>query len=258
MWNKRHPAQHISAEKLAQQHDPEVIRRRLEKPRPNSGVQDAVLGAIDGCVTTFAIIAAAHASGLPGGVIVLLGLANLLADALSMAVSNYNAVHTLNAEIESARRTEQSHIDRIPEGEREEIRQIFAAKGFGGEALEHVVSVITADRNVWINTMLREELGLQPSPASPLRASMATFGAFLIAGAIPLSPFFISVWPLHWRFPLSALLGAVTFFAIGLLRGRVFGQRPLRTATVTLVTGGAAAAVAYVVGVIGARLNGSS
>ena len=91
----------------------------------------------------------------------------------------------------SGRRTEQSQIDRIPEEEREEIRQIFAAKGFAGEALEHVVSVITADRNVWINTMLREELGLQASPASPLRASMATFGAFLIAGAIPLSPFFI-------------------------------------------------------------------
>jgi VIT1/CCC1 family predicted Fe2+/Mn2+ transporter len=257
MWNKRNPAQHFSAEKLAQQHDPEAIRRRLEEPRPNSGVQDAVLGAIDGCVTTFAIIAAAHASGLPNGVIVLLSMANLLADALSMAVSNYNAVHTARAEIESARRTEQSHIDRIPEGEREEIRQIFAAKGFAGEALEHVVSVITSDRNVWINTMLREELGLQASPASPLRASIATFVAFLIAGSIPLSPFFIPAWPLEGRFPVSAVLGAVTFFAVGLLRGRVFGQRPLRTGVVTLVTGGAASAVAYVVGVVGARLNGS-
>jgi hypothetical protein len=179
--------QRIDAGKLAQQHNPEAIRRRLDRPLRGHCVQDAVLGAIDGCVTTFAIIAAAHAAGLPSHVTVLLGLANLLADALSMAVSNYNAVHTVKEEIESARRTEHSHIEHIPEGEREEIRQIFAAKGFDGDALEHIVNVITSDRKIWIDTMLREELGLQSSPAPPLRASIATFGAFLIAGSIPLA-----------------------------------------------------------------------
>lgn len=76
-------------------------------------------------------------------------MANLLADGFSMAVSNYNARKSVDDQIEKARRTEQHHIHNVPEGEREEIRQIFAAKGLEGPTLENVVRVITSDNARW-------------------------------------------------------------------------------------------------------------
>lgn len=125
------------------------IARRLREPPSGNYVQDAVLGAIDGCVTTFAVVAAGSAGGLSDGLVVVFGMANLLADGFSMAVSNYNARKSVDDQIEKARRTEQHHIHNVPEGEREEIRQIFAAKGLEGPTLENVVRVITSDNARW-------------------------------------------------------------------------------------------------------------
>src|SRR4051794_39214861 len=201
----------MSSKDLAGQHEPGMIRRRLREPLTGNYVQDAVLGAVDGCVTTFDVVAAATAGGASERLIVVLGVANLLADGFSMAVSNYNAKTTLDDEIQKARRTEQYHIDRVPEGEREEIRQIFAAKGFDGETLEKVVSVITSNNAVWINTMLSEELGLQPVRISALRSSVVTFCAFLGVGFLPLGPFLLSCIPSSSKFTVSAALGAAAF-----------------------------------------------
>ena len=90
--------------------------------------------------------------------VIVLGFANLLADGLSMAVSNYQGTKSQREQVEQARRKEEHHIEQIPEGEREEVRQIFARKGFEGGVLEKIVEVITQDRQLWIRTMLTEEL----------------------------------------------------------------------------------------------------
>ena len=73
---------------------------------------------------------------------------------------------------------EESHLDTIPDGEAEEIRQIFQQKGFDGDLLDRVVEVITADRKLWVETMLREEWGLSLVSVSPLKAALVTFTAF--------------------------------------------------------------------------------
>jgi VIT1/CCC1 family predicted Fe2+/Mn2+ transporter len=181
-------------------------------------------------------------------VIIVLGFANLLADAFSMAVSNYQGVQTRQDEVERARRTEHRHIEKVPHGEREEIRQIFAAKGFEGELLERVVHVITSNRDVWVNTMLTDELGIHPVTQSPLRAALATFGAFLLVGAAPLLPFLILIGDGSNKFLLSGAAAACAFFAVGAFRGHMLQQNSIRAGMSTLLTGGAAAAVAYVVG----------
>jgi VIT1/CCC1 family predicted Fe2+/Mn2+ transporter len=234
---------------LVDEHTPEEIQRRLVAATTHSYLGDFVLGAVDGTVTTFAVVAGVAGAGMSTTVAIILGFANLLADGFSMAVSNFLNVKAEKDVIERARRTEEMHVERIPEGEREEIRQIFASKGFEGEVLEEIVSVITNDRRRWVDTMLTEEHGLRLVPPHALRAGVATFVAFVVVGLVPLLPLF---WggASEIVFPASAALTGIVFFLIGAAKGHVVHQPRLKSGAETLVIGGIAAALAYAVGVL--------
>lgn len=231
-------------------HRPEVIRERLEAQKCHSYLADAVLGGIDGCVTTFAVVAGAVGAQFPGVVVIILGFANLLADGFSMASSNYLGTKSQRELVDQARREEARHIEEVPGGEREEVRQIFARKGFGGETLTQIVEVITGDHTLWVDTMVTEELGLPLGGPSPLRAAIATFMAFLLVGLVPLIPFLVPGLSTLSRFVFSTAATAVAFCGVGLLKGWALGRPALRSGVETLIIGGAAAALAYFVGVL--------
>jgi vacuolar iron transporter family protein len=239
----------ISHDPLQSDHTPEAIASRIAATTQHSYLGDFVLGAVDGAITTFAIVAGAAGAGLTNGVVLVLGLANVLADGLSMAAGNFLKARSDQQLLARFRRMEEMHIDRIPDGEREEIRQIFRSKGFDGEALDNVVEVITQDRNQWVNTMLTEEWGLQLTPPTPWRAGLATFLAFLLAGMVPLGPVMLAVGRrAEDTFVASAVLTGITFFVVGYVRGHVVERRPWAAGLETLMIGGAAASVAYAVG----------
>jgi vacuolar iron transporter family protein len=245
------------AENLETQHTPDAIAARLSDSNKHSYLGDFVLGAIDGTVTTFAVVAGTVGAQLPNSVAIILGVANLLADGFSMAASNYLGTQADEQIVDRLRQIESQHIDVIPDGEREEVRQIFAAKGFQGEMLESAVQVITQDRKRWIDTMLTDEFGVQIERVSAVRAALVTFAAFVFAGLIPLLPYFL---PLQMEggkmFYLSATATAATFFFVGAAKGRVV-QRPLiRSGLETLAVGGIAAALAYAAGVLLHKLVG--
>jgi vacuolar iron transporter family protein len=236
---------------LSADHTPAAIRARLSTPRHPGYLRDFVYGAIDGTITTFAVVSGVAGAGLSHRVVIILGLANLLADGFSMAVGNYLSTRAENQHRERARVEEQRHIAMVPEGEREEIRQIYAAKGFTGGDLDRVVAVITADRDRWVDTMLSEELGYPPSPARPLRAALATFGAFVLVGFLPVAVFVVDALapgdvasPYAW----STALTAVAFALVGGVKARLVDQPTWRGAGETLVIGGIAAGLAYVTG----------
>ena len=106
-----------------------------------------------------------------------------------MAAANFSGTKAEIEEYEHVRNMEERHVEIAPEGEREEVRQIFQAKGFEGEALDSAVKVITQKRERWIETMMTEEHGLPPISRSPGKAALLTFLAFIVCGSIPLVPF---------------------------------------------------------------------
>lgn len=215
-----------------------------------------VLGGIDGCVTTFAVVAGAFGAGFSNTVALVLGFANLLADGFSMAVSNYEAISAQQDQLESIRRTEREHIRRIPAGEREEIRQIFAAKGFEPPVLDTIVDTITQNEKLWVETMVQEEYGLQSIPDSPLRAGLTTFVSFLAVGMMPLVPLLVPGLDRLQQFVFSAVIAGIMFFSIGSLKSVVLGQPVLRAGLKTLLTGGAAAILALLAGYLMRQLFG--
>lgn len=233
---------------LIAEHHPEAIRERLKSQTQPSIISDAVLGGIDGCVTTFAVVSGAVGAGFSTSVALVLGFANLIADGFSMAVSNYESIKAQQEFGESIRLAEQEHIEIIPAGEREEVRQIFQKKGFSGETLEKIVDTISSDRRLWIDTMLTEEHGIQKSSPNPVKAAATTLIAFIVVGVIPLIPFMIQGMEKQSQFIVSACLAGLMFFFIGTLKSLVFAKPFLRSGASTLLTGGSAAGLAFLVG----------
>jgi VIT1/CCC1 family predicted Fe2+/Mn2+ transporter len=230
---------------LEHDHSEDGIRARLaEDSRPNY-LRDWVYGGIDGAVTTFAIVAGVVGAALSTKVILILGLANLLADGFSMAASNYSGTKTEVDDMKRLREVERKHIRMAPDGERQEIRQILHNKGLDGAALEQAVHAITSNEETWVNTMLVEEYGVAPVIRDPLWSALATFAAFVLCGAIPLLAY---LTPLDDPFTVSLVMTAAVFFAIGTAKS-VWSLQPWwRSGIETLAIGLAAAGMAYAVG----------
>ncbi|MEM8680225.1 MAG: VIT1/CCC1 transporter family protein [Planctomycetota bacterium] len=236
---------------LEHSHEPDEVARRISGPTRHNYLADFVYGAIDGNVTTFAVVSGVAGAGLGPEIIVVLGLANLVGDGFSMAASNFLGTRTDQQLLQKARQMEARHIEADPEGEREEIRQIYASKGFAGRLLEEIVDVITSDRKRWIDTMLKDEFGLALHTPSALHAATVTFFAFLLIGFIPLLSFIAQMvypFPISWAYLSSAVLAGIGFFLVGAAKSWFVEQKWHISGLETLAVGGTAAALAYVIG----------
>ena len=233
-------------------HRPEAIRERLAVEPQVSYLRDWVYGGIDGSVTTFAIVSGVAGASLSPAIVLILGVANLLADGFSMAAGNYSATRTERQELDAVRAVEDRHITMYPEGELEEVRQICVNKGFVGVELERMVSMITADRDRWIDFMVTEEYGLAQQVRSATKAAWTTFVAFVLCGVVPLLPFLLR---LPNAFAISLAVTLLVFFSIGSLRSRVVAVSWWRGGVETLATGSIAAGIAYAIGLLLERLT---
>ena len=215
---------------------------------------DFVYGATDGAVTTFAVVAGAVGASLSPSIVLILGFANLLADGFSMAIGNYLAAKAQREYIEKARKREEWEIDNLVQQEKQEIRDIYTKKGFKDELLSEIVGVITSRRKVWVDTMMREELGLIEDSRRPRDTAVTTFAAFNAVGLIPLLPFVAMFMAgslavsASDAFIYSVIFTGAAFFLVGIVKGRVVQKPLMRSGLNTLLVGGIAAAVAFVVG----------
>jgi len=228
---------------LEHSHTQEAIRARLARGPRSSYLRDWIYGGIDGTVTTFAIVAGVVGAHLSTSILLILGFANLLADGFAMAASNYSGTKAEFDDYERVLGIERRHIALEPDGEREEIRQIFEAKGFSGDDLERVVAVITADRALWAKTMATEEYGLSPTLRSPVLAALSTFAAFVLCGCVPLLTYL-----LPGGLIACIVAAGATFFGVGAVKSFWSPAGWLRSGLEVLLIGMSAAVLAFAVG----------
>lgn len=212
-------------------------------------IGDLVYGANDGVITTFAIVSGAAGASLSGSIIIVLGFANILADGISMGASNFLGKKSEQDFARAQYQKEDWEIDHLRELEIEEVRDIYKKKGFKGSDLEKAVAIVTSDRKVWLDTMMKDELGIiLDEKDDPRRHGFVTFVAFLLAGMFPLAPYLIA--GLENQFYYSLTLGAFSLFLIGALRTLITTVSWIRGGLEMLFIGSSAAAVAYLVGFV--------
>ena len=220
----------------------------LKKWEPYLG--EFVYGGMDGCVTTFAVVAGSVGAGLDSSVIIILGFANLLADGFAMSVGAYLSSKTEKDNFDKYRTQTAKNMEIVHEVEKQEIRRIYSEKGFEGTLLNQVVEVITRDKDRWIDVKMKEGLLMSRPVKSPLRIGGITYVSFILIGLIPLLVFVIDYFnPLNQNlFLTSSILTAGGFLLVGWLKAYVNQTRILKGLVETVGLGAIAATVAYYVG----------
>lgn len=219
-------------------------------------IKDIVYGANDGIITTFAIVTASVGAGFSSVVIIVLGIANLLADGFSMAASNFLGTRSENDLFKKEKERELYEVAHMPEKEREEIMEVFQHHSFNKEDSEKLVELVSGNKEFWVDFMMRYELGMNvPEEGSEWMSAMWTFIAFVIAGSLPILPFYL-IPDNGSVFMYSVIATGVTLFVVGAARNLVTGVNWIVSGFEMLLVGGIAASVSYLVGALVSAVAG--
>lgn len=218
-----------------------------EKQRTNNSLRDVILGGQDGLVNMLGIALGVVAAGGSTHVLIVTGLAAAITESISMGAVAYTSFGSDRDFYLAERDREQREISSQPDEEREEIRAIYAAKGFKGQLLEDVVSTITSNRETWVSTMMDEELHLQPVEQQKLvRSAVIVTVATLIGHLIPLVPFMVV--PRTPAIIIATVLSAVTLFAVGVYSAKTLVGDWRKSGLQMAAIGLGAAAVGFLIG----------
>lgn len=220
--------------------------------KESSHIRDLVFGFGDGINTSLGIISGVGGAAVAADIVILAALVGMFTGAKAMAVQNYLAVKSQREIIESEIKREEFEIENVPDKERQEIEDIYIAKGFRGDDLTRVVNKITSDKNVWLKTMLTEELGLNLEIiGSPVKGALIMFGAFLLGGILPILPyFFVKAGILLSSTAIGIAIGLslVSSFIIGAIKSRMAKKSWVRGGIEMAVLGTGIALVGYGIG----------
>jgi VIT1/CCC1 family predicted Fe2+/Mn2+ transporter len=197
-------------------------------------IRDLVFGFGDGVNTSLGIVAGVGGAIIGPDVVILAALIGMFTGAKAMAVQNYLAVKSQREILQSEIKREEYEMQTIPEKEKEEIEEIYQAKGFEGEDLKKIVNKITSNKDVWLKTMLTEELGLNLEiVGNPLRGALVMFSSFLLGGILPIIPYFAVKAGL-----ISSIAAIVVAIAISVTSSFIIGALKGRLAKKSWIMGG--------------------
>ena len=218
-----------------------------EQHRQTNWLRDVILGGQDGLVNILGIILGVIAGGGSRAVLLAAGFAAAFTESISMGAVGYTSAVAERDYYQAERDRESAEIDTTPEAERQEIRDIYAAKGFAGDLLDRVVDTITANRQSWLSTMMDEELHLQPVQTPDIfRSAIVITIATLIGHLIPLLPF---AWlPRTTALILAIVLSALVLFGVGVYSSVTLVGDWRKNGLKMVAIGLGAAAVGFLIG----------
>lgn len=230
-------------------HDDHHYHTHFDPHRRASALSDVILGGQDGIVNVLGVILGVAAATSDIRIVIVAGLAATFAESVSMGAVAFTSSVADADFYESEREREYRHIKTVPELEEQEIRQIYIEKGFEGEALDHIVETITANRDVWVAVMMAEEHRLQPIDRRDALRSAFIVGVSAIVGSlIPILPFFFL--PINLSMFVSVVFTALVLFGVGIYKARVTVGRPMKSGVEMAVIGTVSALVGYGVGAL--------
>jgi VIT1/CCC1 family predicted Fe2+/Mn2+ transporter len=211
-------------------------------------LRNLILGGQDGIVNVLGIVLGVATATSSTYIVLLAGLAATFAESISMAAVAYTSTRAEAEHYESERKRETREIDEAPLAEKREIKDIYRKKGFSGKLLDGIVRRITSDRKVWLETMMREELGLEnPSEGmTPFWQAAIVGGSALIGSFVPILPFFFL--PVAVSMPVSLAASLALLFIMGAYKSSETSGKWLKGGLELMVIGGAAALAGYAVG----------
>jgi VIT1/CCC1 family predicted Fe2+/Mn2+ transporter len=228
-------------------------------------IKSLVYGGLDGIVTTFSVVATVAGASLSNNIVVIMGFANLIGDGIAMGLGDYLSERAEHDYIAMERKREDWEMENFPEGEKKEMVDIYVKKGVLEEDAKLIIDLMSTYKNFFVDHMLKEELSLMPvdESASPAKKGFATFLSFLVFGAVPLLAYvFFGNHKFHgfdWIFFTSCILTVFMMFVLGLLKGRIARQNPLKSGFIMVFNGAIAAGSAYLIGyVLGLAFGKSS
>ncbi len=207
----------------------------------------AVFGAMDGLVTTVAIVAGVGGGGAGRQVIILTGAAGLVAGAFSMALGEFASVDTQNDAVSNEVDVERDEIRRHPEAEQAELAQMYQDMGLTAGTAQAVAAEVHTHPELAVRVHITQELGVDPDEQpSPWTAAISSFLCFAVGGILPLLPFLLG-WS---SLALGMAVGAVGLFVLGALTARFTTRSWWRGGLRQLAFGALAAAATYGVGAL--------
>jgi VIT1/CCC1 family predicted Fe2+/Mn2+ transporter len=214
----------------------------------SGALRAAIFGMNDGLVSNLSLIFGVAGSGLAGEVVVIAGFAGLLAGAFSMGAGEYISMKVQREVFEQLIHTEAHEIATQPEEEIQELALIYQRKGIDPETAQRIAADVMKDPQVALETHAREELGIdmESGLGSPWAAAGSSFGTFSIGALVPLIPFLFTSG--GKAVVTSAVMSAVTLFAVGGVMTVLTGRSALLSGARMLTIGAVAAAITYGVG----------
>ncbi|MDP9280986.1 MAG: VIT1/CCC1 transporter family protein [Chloroflexota bacterium] len=236
----------VSADRESALHELAVLQS--EHSVDSSGrLRAAVLGANDGLVSNVSLVMGMAGAAPVSGIVLLAGLAGVVAGALSMALGEYVSVQTQRESFEALIAMEKREIARNPRHEEHEVTVIYRAKGIPPQEAARFAAHIMRDPEVALDLMAREELGLNPDElGAPVAVALSSMAAFASGAIVPVIPFMFL--PVATAAPVAAILTVLALLLTGGFTARMIGRSPLHGAIRLALLGGAAALITHVAG----------
>jgi len=239
---------------VADRHPSSYALERWHRAGHGPSLRNFVFGTSDGLVTVLAFVAGVSASLGDRMTVLVAGIAEMFAGALSMGLGAWLGARAERDLYLRERAREEREVNEVPHLERDELREIYAKKGFSGADLERVVEILTANQKRWVDVMMAEELGLAEAQESALKSGLVVGVSYICAAAIPLLPYLLL--DLKQAFPASLALTGAALVAVGVAKARFTQRTAWKSGLETLLAGYAGTLLCFGIGHLTSMLLG--